>query len=59
MLKEDFKDFIGQIIKHNHSDRLAALLAVEDGCNGGLRIKWLVDSREISLPCSDFTIIED
>ena len=59
MIKENFKAFIGHTIKHNHSSRLAVLLAVEDGCNGGLRIEWLVGGYEISLPCSDFTIIEE
>ena len=58
MTNEDFRAFIGQTIKHTHSDRLAVLLDVEDGCNGGLRVRWLVDPYTISLPCSDFTTIE-
>lgn len=59
MEKNDFFDFIGKTIQHRHSDRMAILLAVEDGCNGGLRIKWVTEDYQISLPHTDFEIISD
>lgn len=57
MHTEKFKRLIGSIIQHRHSDRQAVLLSIEEGVNGGLRVQWLADKREISLPASDFDII--
>ena len=57
MQKEDFKPFIGQTIKHKHSCRLAVLLSVEEGVNGGLLVQWTKDTYKVSLPSCDFEIV--
>lgn len=57
MQKEDFKPFIGKTIKHKHSNRLALLLTVEEGVNGGLRVQWTNDTYKVSLPVCDFEIM--
>lgn len=58
MQKEDFKPFIGQVIKHKHSDRVATLLSIEEGSNGGLRVQWVEDKYQVSLPTCDFEIVK-
>ena len=60
MHKEKFNGLVGSIIQHRHSDRQAVLLSIDENVNGGLRVQWLTDKREISLPASDFdTILEE
>lgn len=57
MQKEDFKPLIGKTVKHKHSDRLAVLLEVEEGVNGGLLVQWTSDTYKVSLPSCDFETV--
>lgn len=58
MQKEGFKPFIGQVIKHKHSERVATLLSIEEGNNGGLLVRWVDDPYQVNLPACDFEIVK-